>query len=124
MTRNVTNSRIRRSKMSTRIYGIIDICGGLLLASMLPVAAIALPQTWVASTGGGTACSRGSPCATFQAAQNATDANGQVSCVDAADYGPVTLTKSITIDCSDVGATISVAAGDAITTGPVNLVVT
>ena len=56
-------------------------------------------HTWVASTGTDTGlCPRTAPCKTFQFAVNATSANGEVSTVDPDDYGPVTITKSITID--------------------------
>ena len=40
------------------------------------------PKTFVASTGGGTVCSRAQPCADFGAAINAADTGGEVNCLD------------------------------------------
>jgi hypothetical protein len=92
---------------------------GAIFALSLPAAA--LPKTWVASTGGGITCSRASPCATFQAAHTATDAGGVISCVDAGDFGSLTISKSISIICdntragivgSDTAITVSAGAND------------
>jgi hypothetical protein len=54
----------------------------------------------VSATGGGTACTRAAPCATFQAAHDATDPNGEINCFDSGIFGTVDVTKSITIDCT------------------------
>jgi hypothetical protein len=67
-------------------------------AQMSP--ANAIPRTFVASGGGGVACTRAAPCANFQAAHNATDANGEINCIDAGDFLGVIISKSITIDCA------------------------
>jgi hypothetical protein len=69
--------------------------------------ASALPRTWVSGTGAGAACTRAAPCATFQAAHDATDPNGEINCVDSGSYGTVTITKPITVDCAGVLGTIS-----------------
>jgi len=74
-----------------------------ILASMF-TAAHAAPRTWVASFGSGTTCSRTAPCADLPTAYNATDAGGEINCLDAG--GDITLgsittvQKSITIDCA------------------------
>jgi hypothetical protein len=60
----------------------------------------AIPRTFVSGTGGGATCTRAAPCATFQAAHDATDLGGEVDCLDAGTYGGVIITKSITIDCT------------------------
>jgi hypothetical protein len=82
-----------------------------IVALLLPILpgtpAGAIQRTWVASTGGGAACTRAAPCATFQAAHDATDAGGEINCVDPADYGRIDITKSITIDCTGTYAAIS-----------------
>jgi hypothetical protein len=76
------------------------------LASLLPaMTAQALPKTFVASTGGGTTCSRAAPCDTFQAAHDATDAGGEINCLDSGPftdlvYSYTQIAKSITIDCA------------------------
>src|SRR5690349_2182877 len=75
----------------------------------------AIPRTFVSGTGGGAACTRAAPCATFQAAHDVTDSAGEINCLNSADYGPVTISKSITIDCKGEGGTIGVAAGAGVT---------
>jgi hypothetical protein len=77
----------------------MTIAAGALLALSLQVAQAA-PRTFVSGSGGGATCTRAAPCATFQAAHDATDAGGEINCVDAGDYGGITITKSITIDCA------------------------
>src|ERR1700704_1183694 len=64
-------------------------------------------RTWV-SAGGDDAnpCSRTAPCKTFAGAISKTSINGIINCVDNAAYGAVTITKSMTIDCHDVLASI------------------
>ena len=81
----------------------------LLAAVSLPTApAQALSRTWVSGTGSDmSACTRASPCATFAHALGVTDAGGSVNCVDAGDFGPVHITRSVTIDCTGTFAAIS-----------------
>src|SRR5689334_18173709 len=82
-------------------------------AAMLALVALvapahAIPTTFVSQTGGGTACTRAAPCASFQAAHDVTDAGGQIICVDPGVFNAAIITKSITIDCSGtIGATAS-----------------
>src|SRR4051794_9291776 len=71
----------------------------------------AIPRPFVSGTGGGAACTRAAPCATFQAAHDATDPNGEINCVDSGAFGGLTISKSITIDCAG-----SVAAADGVIT--------
>jgi len=63
-------------------------------------------RTYVSGTGRGTLCTLTAPCATFQAAHDTTAPRGVLTCLDAGEYGPVNITKSITIDCVATGATI------------------
>jgi hypothetical protein len=72
-------------------------------------------RTWVSGVGddnntGTTGCSRTGPCKTFAAAISVTDTNGEIDCIDPGGFGSVTITKSITIDCSGTFGGI-VAAG-------------
>jgi hypothetical protein len=84
----------------------------------------AIPRTFVSGAGSGAACTRAAPCATFQAAHDATDAGGEVNCVDAGEYGGVTITKSITIDCAGtVGSILAGGIGTAVTINTANVVV-
>jgi hypothetical protein len=86
----------------------------LLCFVLAPSEAGAIPRTWVSSAGSGAACTQAAPCASFQAAHDATDPAGQISCHDPGDFGPVIVTKSITIDCTNVGAFINLSSGTAV----------
>jgi hypothetical protein len=55
-------------------------------------------------------CSFGSPCRTFQAAHDAVAANGEITAIDSAGFGPVNISKSVTIT-SPPGIEASIAAG-------------
>src|SRR3954469_14065086 len=84
----------------------------------------AIPRTFVSGSGGGAVCSRAAPCATFQAAHDATDSGGEINCVDAGDYGGVTITKSITIDCAGtVGGISGALVATAVTINTASVVV-
>lgn len=108
--------------MNTKL--LRGVSGGLLALWAQASPAQAIPETWVASAGGGAACTRAAPCLTFAAAHTATDAGGTIKCADAANFGALTITKSITIDCTGTNAGISVTAGTAVTVNAANVVVT
>ncbi|HEX8653588.1 MAG TPA: right-handed parallel beta-helix repeat-containing protein [Pyrinomonadaceae bacterium] len=73
--------------------------GMLLLGCTL---AQAQARTWVSGTGNDMdPCSRTAPCKTFAGALSKTSAGGQINVIDAGAYGPVTITKAITIDASE-----------------------
>lgn len=58
-------------------------------------------RTWVSGVGDdANPCSRTAPCKTFAGAISKTIANGEINCLDPGGFGAVTITKSITIDCS------------------------
>jgi Right handed beta helix region len=64
-------------------------------------------RTWVSGVGNDAdPCSRTAPCKTFAGAISKTSINGIINCIDSGAYGTVTITKSITIDCHDVFASI------------------
>ena len=74
--------------------------------------------TWVASYGNDASnCLRDFPCRTFAAAYVKTDSQGTIRAVDAADYGAISISKPITLDGGDSGATI-------VATNKVGIVVT
>lgn len=77
--------------------GLISVFGLVLCFD----AAHALPRTFV-SAGGSDAnpCTASLPCASFQTAHNSTNSGGDLSCLDAGDFGPVNINRSITIDCA------------------------
>jgi Right handed beta helix region len=72
----------------------------------------ALTQTWVSGFGDdANPCSLALPCKTFAAAISATNANGEISVMDAGEFGPLTITKGITINAVGALGSIVVASG-------------
>jgi hypothetical protein len=63
-------------------------------------------RTWVSHSGtsGNAAlnppCTPTNPCDTFATALSATNPSGEINCLDSGSYGRVTITKSVTIDCT------------------------
>jgi hypothetical protein len=55
-------------------------------------------QTWVSALGSDSNdCSRAAPCLTFAAALAQTSAGGEIDVLDPGDFGPVTITKAVSI---------------------------
>jgi hypothetical protein len=58
-------------------------------------------RTWVSGVGNdANPCSLTAPCKTFAGAISKTFINGEIDCLDPGGFGTITITKSITIDCS------------------------
>jgi len=58
-------------------------------------------RTWVSGVGDDVnPCSRTAPCKTFAGAISKTTTDGEINCLDPAGFGTVTITKSMTIDCT------------------------
>jgi hypothetical protein len=58
------------------------------------------PQTWVSGNGADTnACDRTTPCKTFAGAISKTAVGGEIDCLDPGEFGTLTITKAITINC-------------------------
>lgn len=58
-------------------------------------------RTWVSGVGDDVnPCSRTAPCKTFAGAISKTLAGGEINCLDPSGFGAITITKSITIDCT------------------------
>ena len=79
-----------------------------IVALLLPAPARAQNVTsWVASGGNNSnPCTRSQPCLTFETAIVKTNAGGQVSCIDAGEFGGgqlIDIVRTITIDCEGVG---------------------
>jgi len=58
-------------------------------------------RTWVSQAPGAddaNPCSRSAPCRTFAGAISKTAINGEIDPLDPGSYGPVTISKSLTID--------------------------
>src|SRR5262245_32593381 len=64
-------------------------------------------RTWVSGVGDdANPCSRTAPCKTFAGAISKTQVNGEINCLDPGGFGALTITKSITVDCHEVFASI------------------
>src|SRR4051812_49372267 len=87
--------------------------GGFVVAmlSVAPASAQAT-RTWVSGVGDDVnPCSRTAPCKTFAGAISKTAGGGEINCLDPGGYGTVTITKSLTIDCSGTfGSILSASA--------------
>jgi Right handed beta helix region len=72
-----------------------------LIAAVAATPSEAAQRAFVASTGSdantASGCGLAAPCRTFAAALTVVDDGGEVIALDAAGYGPVTITKSVTI---------------------------
>jgi hypothetical protein len=83
----------------------------LLFALLVPVTpAQAIPETFVSGGGSdGNPCTRAAPCATFTRALTQTNQFGVVRCLDAGNFASsnLTITQSVTIDCTGVAGMIS-----------------
>jgi len=81
-----------------------------LLAFSVPSVSFAqATRTWVSGVGDDVnPCSRTAPCKTFAGAISKTAAGGEIDCLDPGGYGTLTITKSITIDCTGTfGSTLN-----------------
>jgi len=82
-------------------------------------------RTWVSGVGDdANPCSRTAPCKTFPGAISKTAVNGEINCLDPGGFGGVTITKSITIDCHEVFASILVSGTNGIIINAAGAVVT
>jgi hypothetical protein len=72
-------------------------------------------RTWVSGVGDdANPCSRTAPCKTFAGAISKTAPAGEINCIDPGGFGAVTITKSMTIDCSEVFASVLVSGTNGI----------
>jgi hypothetical protein len=84
-----------------------------LACSLTSAPAHARARVFVASYGNdANPCTFGSPCKTFQHAHDVVDAGGEVTAIDSAGFGPINITKAVTITSpAGVEAGIVPAAG-------------
>ncbi len=79
---------------------------------LLTTAAQALPQTFVSAAGNNSnSCERTDPCRTFAGALTRTEVGGEIIVLDAGEYGPVIITKSVKITAVGVYAEINAVGG-------------
>jgi hypothetical protein len=81
-------------------------------------------RTWVSGVGDDVnPCSRTAPCKTFAGAISKTAAGGEISCLDPAGFGAVTITKSMTISCPYTeGGVLAGGNGIVVNAGPTDVV--
>ena len=93
--------------ISKRLAGLAAV-GTVAIAFASPAYAQAT-RTWVSGVGDDVnPCSRTAPCKTFAGAISKTAAGGEINCLDPGGYGALTITKSITIDCTGTfGSTLN-----------------
>jgi len=99
----------------------------VVFCTVLPISmpASAAQRTFVASTGmDSNPCTLPLPCRTFAAAMTLADPNGEIVVLDSAGYGPVTITKAVSIvaplgvyagisvPAAQDGVTVNAGAGD------------
>jgi hypothetical protein len=86
---------------------ILGLMITLVLCTFVSPAFAQASRTWVSGVGDdANPCSRTAPCKTFAGAISKTATLGEINCLDPAGFGSVTITKSITIDCHEVFASI------------------
>jgi len=88
-----------------------------LAAASTVVSAATAQRTYVSSSGtANPSCSRAAPCRQFADAIPATNVGGEIVVLDSAGYGPVTITKSVSIIAPPgIYAGISVFSGNGVT---------
>jgi hypothetical protein len=100
---------------------------GLFAVAMAAPASALSDRTWVSGVGSDlNPCSRTAPCKTFSFAHANTNPAGVINCLDSGDFGPLIITKSITIKCTGVEGGIiapSVTVGIKINAGPTDTIV-
>jgi hypothetical protein len=81
-------------------------------------------RTWVSGVGDdANPCSRTAPCKTFAGAISKTAAGGEINCLDPGGFGAVTITKSITIDCTGTFGSILASSTTGVLVNGANIVV-
>jgi hypothetical protein len=96
----------------------LSVAAALLACGLSAAPAQAGPnRTWVSGMGTDSgACTRAAPCQTFAFALTQTAAGGEIDVLDPAGYGPVTVTKAISIVNDGVGvAAIGTSSGNGVT---------
>ena len=101
----------------TRLYATVLAIAGLLFCA---AASAQVQRTFVKSTGNdantATNCGFTAPCRSFTAAQTVTQSGGEIIALDAAGYGAITITKSLSILANPGAyAGISASSGSAVT---------
>src|SRR5438309_12002079 len=99
-----------------RRFGLLALAVGLFLPLLASAPAHAqATRTWVSGVGDdANPCSRTAPCKTFAGAISKTAALGEINCIDPGGFGALTITKSITVSCTNVEAGVLVSGTNGI----------
>ena len=96
----------------------LTVLATVLACSLASIPAHARARVFVASYGSDSnPCTFGSPCRNFQQAVNVVDAGGEVTAIDSAGFGPISINKAVTITSPDgvEAGIVPAAGGNAIT---------
>src|SRR5215471_18933256 len=96
----------------------LTVLATALACSLATAPANARARVFVASYGNDSnPCTFGSPCRNFQQAVTVVDAGGEVTAIDSAGFGPITISKAVTITSPDgvEAGVVPTAGGNAIT---------
>jgi hypothetical protein len=104
----------------------LAVCFGVMVVAMASAAHAQATRTWVSGVGDDVnPCSRTAPCKTFAGAISKTAAGGTINCLDPGGFGAVTITKSMTIDCTGVlGSALFAGATSGVNVNGADIVVT
>jgi hypothetical protein len=84
-----------------RLQLFLAVLAASALLGYAPQAHAQATRTWVSGVGDDVnPCSRTAPCKTFAGAISKTATGGEINCLDPGGFGALTITKSMTIDCS------------------------
>jgi len=100
-----------------RRFGLLALAVGFLVPFLASAPANAqATRTWVSGVGDdANPCSRTAPCKTFAGAISKTSAAGEINCLDPGGFGGITITKSITLNCSATLGSILVSGTPGVT---------
>ena len=91
----------------SRTFFLRMLCVSILLLAITVIGQAQATRTWVSGVGDDVnPCSRTAPCKTFAGAISKTATNGEINCLDPGGFGAVTITKSITLDCTGTQGSI------------------
>lgn len=115
-TREGSNRRRRDFGRGFAVLAVLAIIAFPMLWATAAQAQAA--RTWITGLGDdANPCSSSAPCKTFSGALAKTAVNGEINCLDPGGFGPVTISKSVTIDCHAVMGSILQGANTGIFIG-------
>src|SRR6266567_3363289 len=110
--------------MKTLRFTLHILVVALVVLAFNSAASAQATRTWVSGVGDdANPCSRTAPCKTFAGAISKTASAGEIDCLDPGGFGQVTITKSITINCDQVGGILG-SSGSAVVINGSGIVVT